>query len=120
MGLMKMLKNFSVVTVLITGLSKALIGKIKKAKLASIVARKFTDERASTERRVSVKDGRMFVTITPISRLVITEDRSLPWLNLEQFLTVTIIAKHKIIINAMNVVLIQHIELRKEMILSSQ
>ena len=103
-----MVANFSVVNVLITGLREALIGKMKKATLASIVARKLTDERARTERIVRVKDGRMFVTITAIRRFVRSEYNLLtPWHILEDWCTVIMTARHKVISNVRNIVLMQ-------------
>ena len=104
---MKMLANFSVVIVLMMGLREALTGKMKKATVASNVAGALTDERARTERRVRVKDGRMLVTITAIRRLVISEYLLLPWLTLEEWLTVTMIAKHIVVSNVRKVVLMQ-------------
>ena len=100
-------KKLSTVSVLMTGLREELIGKIRKATVASNVLGTLTEESESTERRVRVKEGSRFVTITAISRNITFIELSLVLEIIDDFFTVNIIAMQKIVKNVTPIVLMQ-------------
>ena len=100
-------KKLSTVSVLMTGLREELMGKIKKATVASNVLGTLTEESESTERRVRVKEGSRFVTITAISRNITFIELSLVLEIIDDFFTVNIIAMQKIVRKVTPIVLMQ-------------